>query len=268
VRWFTSDPALGGTRESPLTSDWVALDIVGPPGPGVRSTVRDLVTWPVRYAVGLARWLIALIARLLCRAVMEREVDHAMVEKIEDGSPPSWNQTYYWHARFHVRLDMPQQRIVVTIRLRMGGGASPVASWVTTVQNAWSNRFKDCATLGCAANGYPILLALVYVTSGEHYVMNVASGRTEHMLSWGVADGDQGHEAGHMLGNKEEYFTVDGVKYGPGRQPGGNIMNNPDNPPVAAHYWLIQRTVDEMLGINYSLAGGSTRPVNVPCSFI
>ena len=88
------------------------------------------------------------------------------------------------------------------------------------------------------------------------------------MQSWGLVDADQGHEAGHMLGNKEEYFTVDGVDYGPGRQTGGNIMNNPDNPPVANHYWLIQTTVDALLGINYSLASGSTRSVNVPCSYI
>ena len=139
---------------------------------------------------------------------------------------------------------------------------------MNTVVAAWSNRFKDCATLGCATNGYPILLALVYVSSGEHYVLNLASQRTTDMLHWGLIDGDQAHEVGHMLGNKEEYFTVDGADYGPGRQPTGNIMNNPDNPPVAAHYWLIQHTVDTLLGINYSLAHGSTRPINVPCSYI
>ena len=67
---------------------------------------------------------------------------------------------------------------------------------------------------------------------------------------------------------RKSYFTVDGVDYGPGRQPGGNIMNSPANPPVAAHYRLIQYTADKLLGINYSLSGGSTRPVNVPCSYI
>jgi hypothetical protein len=58
------------------------------------------------------------------------------------------------------------------------------------------------------------------------------------------------------------------ARFGQGRQAGGNIMNNPDNPPVAAHYWLIQDTVDTLLGINYSLSGGSTRSVNVPCRLV
>ena len=54
-----------------------------------------------------------------------------------------------------------------------------------------------------------------------------------------------------MLGNKEEYFTVDGVDYGPGRQPGGNIMNSPANPPVECRFhtrcWKAQEicSVDE-----------------------
>ena len=36
-----------------------------------------------------------------------------------------------------------------------------------------------------------------------------------------------------MLGALDEYFTVNGVDWGPGRQATGAIMNNPANPPVA-----------------------------------
>ena len=270
VRWFSQHEELGGSRESPLASDWIGIEIA--PRDVVterRPSFGDLLFRPI---TAIARWitsLVRLIWVLLCRSVQEREVDRFITETISDGTPSSWNGSYAWNARFHVRLDQPQQRVVVTLRLRLiGVSAAAAAPWVTTVQNAWSNRFKDCATLGCADNGYPILLVLQYVTSGEHHAVSLAPGRTAHMTSWGLVDGDQAHEAGHMLGNKEEYFTVDGVAYGPGRQSGGNIMNNPDNPPVAAHYWLIQETVDALLGINYSLSGGSTRALNVPCKLV
>ena len=53
---------------------------------------------------------------------------------------------------------------------------------------------------------------------------------------------------GHMLGNLEEYFTVNGTAFGAPRQPTGNIMNNPANPPVAAHYNLVRSAVQAALG--------------------
>ena len=92
--------------------------------------------------------------------------------------------------------------------------------------------------------------------------MTVRPQGTQDMLSWGPSDTDQGHEVGHMLGNKEEYFTVDGIPHGPGRQPSGNIMNNPANPPVAAHYQLINGTADQLLGSSV-IAGraGAVKPV-------
>jgi hypothetical protein len=270
VRWFSEHEDLGGSPRLPLASDWIELDVAH------RDIISDLRPSFGRlllrpFAV-VSAWVTVLIRRILvvlCRAVLQEEVNRFISETITNGTPSTWNGTYAWNARFLVRVDQPQQRVFVTIRVRLTGiTASGAAAWVTTVQNAWSNRFKDCAVLGCASNGYPILLALQYVTSGEHQTVSLAPGRTANMGSWGLVDGDQAHEAGHMLGNKEEYFTVDGVAYGPGRQPGANIMNNPDNPPVAAHYWLIQETADKLLGINYSLSGGSTRDVNTPCRIV
>lgn len=271
VRWFSSREELGGSPRVPLASDWLVIEVAYREITWTdrKPSIGDLV---FRTFDSIGMWAKLLVQRILiwlCRAVLEQEVDRYITETITNGTPSSWNNTYAWNARFHVRVDQPQQRIVVTIRVRLSGiSPSSAAAWVTTVETAWSNRFKDCAVLGCASNGFPILLALQYVTSGEHQTVSVAPGsRTADMRTWGLTDTDQGHEAGHMLGNKEEYFTIDGIDYGPGRQPGGNIMNNPANPPVAAHYWLIQATVDTLLGINYSLSRGSTRSVNTPCSY-
>jgi hypothetical protein len=271
VRWFSHHEELGGSFRAPLASDWVVIEVAHG---GIART-----EWKPSFGALLVRlfdlismWVRLLVQRILvwlCRAVLEREIDRSITETITNGTPSSWNNTYGWNARFLVRVDQPQQRVVVTIRVRpVGASPAAVSGWVTVVENSWTNRFKDCAVLGCASNGYPILLVLQLVTSGEHYAVSVSpNSTTANMLSWGLTDTDQGHEAGHMLGNKEEYFTVDGVDYGNGRQPGGNIMNNPANPPVAAHYWLIQDTVDTLLGINYSMSGGSTRSVNVPCRY-
>jgi hypothetical protein len=271
VRWFSHHEELGGSLRAPLASDWAVIEVAHG---GITRT-----EWKPGYGALLVRlfdsismWVRLLVQRILvslCRAVLEQEVDRPITETITDGTPTSWNGTYGWNARFLVHVDQPQQRIVVTIRVRpVGASPAAVSGWVTTVESPWTNRFKDCAVLGCASNGYPILLALQLVTSGEHYAVSVSpNSTTANMTSWGLTDTDQGHDAGHMLGNKEEYFTIDGVAYGPGRQPGGNIMNNPVNPPVAAHYRLIQETVDALLGINYSMSGGSTRSVNVPCRY-
>ena len=272
VRWFSRDEGLGGSREAPLESEWIALEVG-------RSEVSQLPPRSPFAHLVFAAWTLVRssvlivvrdILRLLCRAVLGQEVDLQMTETISNATPSAWNGTYAWNARFHVQVDQRKQRIVVTIRIRLSGiNETSAAGWTSTVGAAWSNRFKDCAVLGCASNGFPILLALQYVQSGEHHVVSLSpNSRTAHMNSWGLSDSDQAHEVGHMLGNKEEYFTVDGVDYGPGRQPGGNIMNNPANPPVATHYRFIQYTADKLLGINYSLSSGSTRPVNVPCSYI
>jgi hypothetical protein len=63
-----------------------------------------------------------------------------------------------------------------------------------------------------------------------------------------------------MLGALDEYFTVNGVDYGAGRQPGGNIMNNPANAPVAHHYDLIRAAAADLLGTTCS-----TIPVAQAC---
>jgi hypothetical protein len=91
-------------------------------------------------------------------------------------------------------------------------------------------------------------------------VVNVG-GSTTNMGNWGANDTvDVGHEFGHMLGALDEYFTVDGVNWGAGRQPGGSIMNNPANNPATRHYNLVRDTVNTLLGSTCT-----TRAVGDPC---
>jgi len=99
-----------------------------------------------------------------------------------------------------------------------------------------------------------------FVTSGEHQVVNVGASTT-NMGNWGATDTtDVRHEFGHMLGALDEYFTVNGVNYGPGGQATGNIMNNPANAAAAHHYELIRAAASDLLGTSCS-----TNSVNVRC---
>jgi hypothetical protein len=268
VRYYSSHGPLGGSLETPLASDWIVLDLPGRPGdvftPGpFVSLVVELWRAVRKIWVGL----VGSILRLMCFAVLEKEVDVYVVETISNATPAAWNGMYAWNARFHVRVHQPEQYIFITIFIRLvGAQGSDTFHWVGAIEGAWSHRFKSCVDLGCSANGLPIRLTIRYVQSGEHQVVRVVPGRTLNMNEWSLSDtSDIRHEVGHMIGNKEEYFTIDGVDYGAPRQANGNIMNNPLNDPVPAHFWLMQQAVDQLLGINYSFHGGTVKRADRPC---
>jgi len=181
-----------------------------------------------------------------------------MTQTITEATDPAWNGTYGWTSRFRVTVDQPNCRITVQVRLRISGAVTDAqkAAWEGAIEQKWGNRFKLCCQGGsgstCCPNGYTILADVQYVNSGEHYVV-YGGGATTNMLNWGVNDiVDTTHEFGHMLGNKDEYYTVDGIPWGAPRQPTGAVMNNPANLPVPRHYDLIR---DQALSV---LKGGTT----------
>ena len=69
------------------------------------------------------------------------------------------------------------------------------------------------------------------------------------MRNWGTYDReDITHEFGHMIGNKDEYFTVDGRRYGSGRAHKG-IMNDPSDHPKKIHFEKIRQNIAKMLNV-------------------
>ena len=248
VRYYTVHSALGGSPADPLASDWLSIDVWQPYSP----FYFLLQLW-----IGFKRLLDRILDRLLwwrrCRRMLEQEVDRGITETISDAPPGSeaWNGTYGWHARFQLRIEEANCQVVVTMRIRLSGSITDEqrTAWEASIESAWTDRFKSCADLLCCANGLPIIVDIQYVASNEHHAVIVHPMTTLSMNTWGATDTiDVRHEVGHMLGNKEEYFTVDGTPYGPARQPAGNIMNNPANLPVAAHYWLAQEAINSLLG--------------------
>jgi hypothetical protein len=270
VRYFSQFPELGGSRDDPLQSDDVTFAVrqpqrIGgglsaPPSPPLQLQFIVLVWWERFWHWFLCR----IIRRPACNSVYKREVDEARAETISDAPPGSeaWNGNYGWQARFHVRVDEAACRVTATVRLRLVGTitAAQQTAWETAIQNAWSNIFKLCCRCCCCSAGYTIVIDIQFVTSGEHHVVNVGTSTT-NMTNWGAADTvDISHEVGHMLGALDEYFTVNGVVWGPGRQPTGAIMNNPANPPVDRHYDLVRAHAAALLGSNCT-----TKAVGQPC---
>ncbi len=264
VRYASRHAATGGSDDEPLTSEWLRFEVAEPakrfprarplpaaraPGPwGTIAFLRWLRSWWHRLVCIILRWL----RRARCDRLHTREVDEQRTETISNAPPGSeaWNGTYGWRARFTVTVDEHHCTTTVVVRIRLVGTISVAqrAAWEQAIEAAWNDRFALCCRCCCCGDGYRIGFDVQFVSSGEHQVVNVGA-NTTNMGNWGRDDTvDVCHEFGHMLGALDEYFTVDGVDYGPGRQPTGNIMNNPANAPEPHHVQLVERAAETELG--------------------
>jgi hypothetical protein len=282
VRYSSPYPALGGSRDDPLVSDWISVSVDPPPPipkdgretpdgpeePGGPGAPRPTSAWEelskrIKKCIDCFIQLILAWARR-CGGTSTQEVDEARTETISDApaEAEAWNGTYAWRARFRVEVQKAPCRVTVVIRLRSSGTITSAqqAAWESALEAAWSNVFKLCYDATCCPDGSPIVIDVRFVSSQEHHVVNVGTSTT-NMSNWGANDTvDISHELGHMLGALDEYFTVNGVAFGPGRQAGGAIMNNPANPPAARNYDLVRQTVEALLGQTLTAI-----PVASPC---
>lgn len=276
VRYFGQFPALGGSVDDPLASGWLGFTVRPmrgfPPGEGIpglgKPNPDDWRPEPKRpwekllgpvwvYLERFWCWLVCWISRRWlgrgCDRQVAGEFDEARTETISDATPGSeaWNGTYRWNARFRLVVDEATCRATVTIRVRLVGTitAAQRAAWEAAIEAAWNDRFKLCGGCWCCCpDGAEIVSDIQFVTSGEHQVVNVAASTT-NMGNWGAADTvDVSHEFGHMLGALDEYFTVNGVAWGVGRQATGAIMNNPANAPAARHYETVRAAAAALTG--------------------
>jgi hypothetical protein len=285
VRYFGEFPALGGSKEDPLRSDWLTVTLRPERGfePGIEipdfqpiiDELRPKRVWPPLLRVIEPLWLFVwrlmwriycFIQRYLfgrkCSDVRSQEIDQPRTETISNAPAGSeaWNGTYGWRARFLLTLDEPNCTARVVIRVRLTGTitAAQRAAWETAIEAAWNSRFKLCRRSCCCSDGLRIVNDIQFVTSGEHQVVNVGAS-TANMGLWGASDTvDVSHEFGHMLGALDEYFTVNGVAWGVGRQATGAIMNNPANPPAARHYETVRQAAGNLRGATYATVAQGT----------
>lgn len=196
------------------------------------------------------------------------EVVQYITETISDAPYPytAWNDDFDWYSKFTLYVSRDNCSITVTVRIKVDGTITDqqLLDWETAIESKWNNKVTmNCVDTTCPAacpSGYAVLIDLEFVDAGEHYVVTaqqtgatgggITGGNgTTSMTAWGVTDlVDITHEFGHMLGNTEEYFTVNGVPYGTFRDPNGAIMNNPANDPLPRNYYLIEQQAAALMG--------------------
>jgi hypothetical protein len=212
-----------------------------------------------------------------------------LIKQSITNAPPwalSWNKNYSWEARFTLTLDEATCVANATVKVMLDStvDAAVTDAWAKAIHDAWSDRFKLChADAGCCADGYTITADVEFVTSlaDAHQYVTVDS-ETLLMCIWSASSALEisrvRHEFGHMLGNMEEYFTINGVDWGlpcsaigvipphgtwPPPPPctfAGTIMNVPVNDPADRHYELMSSGAASLLG-----AWCTTKAKGVPC---
>lgn len=201
------------------------------------------------------------------------EVRRRMSQSMTAGTG-SWNNTFGWDSKMNVSVDGPRGVVTTTVRLFTTAPQTNRSTWESAIEGRWSRRF-DFIVNGPAegAQRYVIVIDVVWVDrqSDAHYTIaaidpahpppnrTLGRGGTVSMTEWGTAGAQEiPHEFGHMLGNYDEYNTVNGVNHGAPHRADGNIMNNPDNLPTSRHYEGIRGAACTVLGIGE--ATSSVRP--------
>jgi hypothetical protein len=201
---------------------------------------------------------------------------HRRLSQTMTAGTGSWNNTFGWDSKMNVSVDGPHGVVTTTVRLFTTAAQANRAAWEAAIESRWSRRF-DFIVGGVTESRYVIVVDVVWVDrqNDAHYTITaidpahplpnrtLGRGGTVSMTEWGTAGSqDVPHEFGHMLGNFDEYNTVNGVNQGAPNRADGNVMNNPDNLPTARHYDGIRRTACGVLIIAEAL--GSVRPTAGP----
>lgn len=191
------------------------------------------------------------------------EANISISQTILNDNNPAWNGTYGWLSKFTLTINTTIKTITVKVKLFCDTEDANKTNWKSAVEGKWSNKKRLEVVKEGVKSNYRIGVEIEWMAlaSEAHYTITANQpeateggrsgvGGTTSMIGWGVNDNtDVPHEFGHMLGNKDEYFTIDGVAYGAGRQSGKGIMNNPSENPHKRHFDTIKKKVSEALNI-------------------
>lgn len=192
-------------------------------------------------------------------AVVQREeiiqVNETKSQQLIDQGK-STAKTYSWQSSFWIHLYNGQKetpRVEVVIRIATSASDKVFEAWSASVGAAWNKKFA----IKSGSVQYPITVEIRKVEKTDklknYDVQSVKQEKshgnrglfgTESMTVWGETDPqDIPHEVGHMLGNKDEYGTVDGrdwdKEYNASETDERSIMNRGDKPPRMDHFSLI-----------------------------
>jgi uncharacterized protein RhaS with RHS repeats len=170
------------------------------------------------------------------------DINDPTTEVMTDATVPGFNNTYKWNAAFKIyswgypSTGACSVTFSVNIKPSKSLTRAVEASWRKAITDKFHNKCEVCCSksLPSKCGWTPIRVEVHFVSSGQHHEVTVQQ-KTVNMGQWGTSDpANVAHEFGHMLGLKDEYYTIDGAKYGEPYQKGGNVMNNPPG-PVADH---------------------------------
>lgn len=196
---------------------------------------------------------------------VDKDVPEQMVG---DAAHPAWTGDHSFRARYRLEVDSDRCTVTVTLRIHLVGAttAAERKAWTDAIMAKWNNRFKLCCDDDCI-QGYAIRFILLFVGAADdpHVTVTVhpaAAPAGADMANWNIGDTtDVTHEFGHCIGNPDEYFTVNGHDYGPGRQVPSNVMNNPADDPEPRHLSMIREIASVLLGgSNRCIARRVTEP--------
>lgn len=201
------------------------------------------------------------------------EVRLRQTQQMRGGPDLRYNSDHEVDSKFSILVNTSAKTCQVIIRIQSTASKSVFSNWAGVTDAKWSNRFGlRVMGSGSSLSGfYMITVKLVQVPSHEnphHVVVPQLSSNTfsdirgmkgtRSMTEWGTEDAvDVPHEVGHMLGNLDEYYTINGKKYtGPGEDARkgvdigeGSIMNDPKNNPLERHYELIRKEAAMAIGV-------------------
>jgi hypothetical protein len=222
-------------------------DMMGEKAMGFKSTTGS---------VNNRKLIIASLTNQPVQKVKSIQVNKSISQELIDPGKDSAT-SYQWESKFtiyiyglHEKEERP--KVLVYIRIETAADDSVVQEWSRQVQGEWSNKFaiKDEGII------FPIEVQLVRSEKKaytNYTIENVKQSKshgvrglfgTESMTKWGEEDPqDIPHEVGHMLGNKDEYGTVDGhdweAEYNELNAETHSIMHKGGQPPRVRHFNLI-----------------------------
>jgi Domain of unknown function (DUF4157) len=205
-----------------------------------------------------------LLQKKVKQGVLQRvetiSVDKAMSQSLIDPGKAAAKE-YVWQSSFTIYLynkadEVP--RVQVVIYISTPASADVFAAWNQSITQAWNNKFA----IKSGVKSYPITVEIIKVKGPEfknyeveNVKQDVAHGvrglfGTESMTKWGEGDPqDIPHEVGHMIGNKDEYGTVDGKNWSAEHNPQDpdthSIMYKGGEPPRLRHFNLILEEIQK-----------------------
>ncbi|HEU6445299.1 MAG TPA: hypothetical protein VFL61_09600 [Gaiellaceae bacterium] len=202
-------------------------------------------------------WFVDLVCVIVCwfrRLRAPNEVSEATSECV-----------YGWTTAF--RIDERDCTITITLRIRLNPDPGVTqqqlqtarTTWEQAIEQAWTDRFRIRLVDGnCRCREYRVVLDVQWVTANEHHTVRIRTGTGRaNMTTWFITStgGTAAHEAGHMLGNPDEY--ADPACPGRTVTNDGSIMQTSQTGTVRPrHYTRFARWISDRTCCEYEVREG------------